>query len=815
MWHTRSVTGLTSAQAKALLQTYGPNVLPDKPPPSELSLFVSQLKSPLVYVLLGAGLITLFLNHIPDSMIIFLAVFINTILGYVQERRASQALIALKKMVTPEADVLRDGKRFKIAVAELVPGDVVILNPGAKVPADGELFTVNRLFMDEAMLTGESVPVGKKEKDPVAMGTTVLSGLGKMMVTFTGAETKMGKIALEIQEQREDTPLTKQLAAFSQRMLVLVVFLSIVTFVIGLMHGQEIITMFTTVVALMVSAIPEGLLVSLTVVLAIGMQRILKRKGLVRKLASAETLGGVTTICVDKTGTLTKGHMQVAEVIGNTKAIALQAMLTGEQDDPMIASITAWAKEHNTATVSTYPVLDSIPFSAKEKLYVSLHEWKDETRLLVNGAPDVLLEYSKLSKSEKTEIQRAIDRYTENGLRVIGFARKDLGARKRTVAHDDAKHGLEWVGMLALNDPIRPTVKEALERARRAGITVVVITGDYAKTAQYVLHKLDMSVTDAETMTGEQLANLDDNALATRVKSIKLFARTSPDQKLRIVGALKKHGEVVAMMGDGVNDAPALHKSDIGVVVNEASDVSREQADLVLLDSNFETVVRAVEEGRGIFDNIRKVILYLMSDAYAEIGLVIFSLLLNLPLPLTAVMIVWINLVSDGLPNLALIFDPKRPGIMREPPRTPREDIVNQWMAAMIGIVSMSAAGIAMAVYVLTYYQTGNLELARSMTFATLGLNTLAYVFGVRLLLTPFWHASPFSNRWLVLAVLGGSLLQVLPFATAGLRDFFGVVPLSLNQWLIAVVCSIVLFFQVELCKGVYRGYLRVRGQRY
>lgn len=804
---------MTSARAKELLETYGPNVLPDKPPPSELSLILAQLKSPLVYVLLGAGIITLFLNHVSDSLIIFLAVFLNTVLGYIQERRASKALTALKKMVTSEADVLRDGHRYKIAVEALVPGDVVILNPGSKVPADGELFFVNRLFMEEAMLTGESVPVAKKEKDGVSMGTTVVSGLGRMVVTLTGEETKMGKIALEIQEKREDTPLMKQLAVFSQRMLVLVVFLSIITFVLGIMHGHELVTMFTTVVALMVSAIPEGLLVSLTVVLAVGMQRILRLKGLVRKLASAETLGGVTTICVDKTGTLTKGSMQVAEVIGSVKEVALQAMLTSDQDDPMITAITEWAKDQNKTTLEKHPNLDTIPFSAKEKMYVSLHKWSDETRLLVNGAPDVLLPYTKLTKAEQADIRAAIDRYTENGLRVIGFARKDFGARKNRVDYDDAKHGLEWVGMLALSDPIRPTVKDALAKTLRAGINVVVITGDYAKTAQYVLHKLAMDVTDEETMTGEQLAELDDASLLTRVKSIKLFARTSPDQKLRIVSALKKQGEVVAMMGDGVNDAPALHRADIGVVVNEASDVSREQADLVLLDSNFETVVQAIEEGRGIFDNIRKVVLYLLSDAYGEIGLVIFSLLLNLPLPLTAVMIIWINLVSDGFPNLALIFDPKRPGIMNEPPRPPREDIVSQWMAALIGIISMSAAGISMAVYVLTYYQTGNLMLAQSMAFATLGLNTLVYVFGVRLLLSPFWHTSPFGNKWLLLAVAGGVVLQVVPFMTEGTRAFFGVVPLSLNQWMIAAACSVVLFFQVELCKTLYRGYLRLRGR--
>jgi Ca2+-transporting ATPase len=389
--------------------------------------------------------------------------------------------------------------------------------------------------------------------------------------------------------------------------------------------------------------------------------------------------------------------------------------------------------------------------------------------------------------------------------RIIGFAQKETPSSKKKINSDDAKQGLTWIGLLAFYDPVRPGVKEALKLALEAGIKTITITGDYAQTAQFVLKELDIPVKKEEIITGDELEKLTVDELAQKVKSIRLFARTSPNQKLTIVNALKKNGEVVAMMGDGVNDAPALHKADIGIVVASASDVAKQSADLVLLDSNFATIVKAIEEGRGMFENIRKIILYLMSDAFAEIILVIGGILLGLPLPLTAVQILWINIVSDGFPSMALTIDPKRKNIMKEKPRPPHEKLVMPWMVVLIAIVS-SVAGIAsfLAFYIV-YKNTGDILMARSAAFVTLGFDSLAYVFSVRSLMTPLWENHLFENKWLILAVFTGLILQVLPFATVASRQFFGLENLDSVYWLMAAGLSISMFFIIEIFKGVYK----------
>lgn len=798
--------GLSNEEAQKRLVEYGLNVLPEKPPPSQWSVFLSQFKNPLVYVLLLAGLVTLLLNHISDSLIILLAVLINTILGFIQERRANQALYALKKFVTQKAQVVREGKRIKIDTSGIVPGDLVILNQGSKVPADGELAFANRMYFDEAIITGESVPVSKQQGEEVYMGTTVSSGQGMIRIKATGAGSKIGTIAKEIQEIKEDTPLKKQLGNFSKKLVILVLSLTAFVFLIGVIRGNELVEMFTTAVALAVSSIPEGLLVSLTVVLAIGMQKILKRRGLVRRLACAETLGGVTTICVDKTGTLTQGKMQVVDFFGDKEELAKQTILANDLDDPIVIAAFAWGRETIKDFIEKHQRLDSIPFSPKERFFMSLHQWTGKTNMVfVNGAPDFLLQWSSLGENEKKEIADKINELTSQGKRLIGFARKEVTSDKKNLYSGDAKDSLSWVGLLAFSDPVRPSVKEALASAKEAGIKIIVITGDYSNTSEFVLAEIGMPVTENEIIMGNEIEKLSLEELSEKVKTVKLFVRTTPDQKHKIVEALKRNKEIVAMMGDGVNDAPAIHEADIGIVVSEASDVARESADLVLLDSNFATIVAAVEEGRGIFDNIRKITLYLLSDSFAEIIVVIGSITVGLPLPITAVQIIWINLVSDGFPGLALTIDPKRPGIMKERPRPAGERLVNNWMISLIGIVSLTAGFVAFFVFIITYGLTRDVALARSMTFITLGLNSLAYVFSVRSLMVPFWRNHLFENKWLVVAVVAGFGLQFFPFLTAATRRFFGVVYLPVKYWLIAFMLSLLVFVVVELFKQVTR----------
>ncbi|MFC1649455.1 cation-translocating P-type ATPase [Patescibacteria group bacterium] len=806
--------GLSSKEATKFLEKFGPNTLPEKPPPRSLSLLFAQFKNPLVYVLLAAAFVTFLLGHHTDTAVILIAVLLNTTLGFIQERRASNALAALKKLIHPEATVIRDGKQKKIDVIEIVPGDVCVLNTGDKISADGVLVETSRLHVNEAVLTGESVPLEKNIKDKGFMGTIVVSGRGILVVEKTGKETEVGKIAEEIQGVDTETPLRKQIRSFSKKLSILVLLLIALVFVVGILSGSDIPEIFTTSVALAVSAIPEGLLVGLTVVLAIGMQRILKKKGLVRNLLSAETLGGVTTICTDKTGTLTEGVMTLTKTIGNKSKLALQALIANDLDDPMLIAARDWAKNTIEAEQLTgYKKLDSLPFSSKDRFFATLESFGKEKTIYVNGAPDVLINLSKLTKKERTNLQRKIKELTSSGSRVFAMARKKTKTTKKTISTKDI-NDLEFIGVLAFSDPVRDGVKRALARTSSAGVKTVVITGDYAQTAFSVLDKLGIQIRNDEVMHGKELEHMSPESLRNKLRgenSIKLFARTTPDQKLSIVEALKANGEVIAMMGDGVNDAPALNKADIGIVVGGATDVAKESADLVLLDSSFSTIVSAIEEGRGIFENIRKIILYLMSDAFEEIVAVVGALILSitiipgLPIPVAAAQILWINLVSDGFPDLALTVDPKRKGLMGEPPRSPSEPLVSGWMKGLISIVSVLGGLTALFLFVFYYQSTNDLVLARSIAFATLGINSLFYVFSIRVLTEPFWKTSVFANKWLNLAVLAGLALQVLPFMFPVTRNLLGISQLNLVQWTSVIFASLFMFIMIEALKVVFR----------
>jgi Ca2+-transporting ATPase len=808
--------GLTSEEAEKKLVQFGPNALPEKPPPSDLAIFISQLKSPLVYILVAAGTITFLLNHISDTVIIAFAVFINTVLGFLQERRASKSLSALKQLIHPKARVLRNGELKTIDVLKVVPGDIAVVGVGDKIPADGKLIEANRFFLSEAILTGESMPVGKKVEDKVFMGTIVTSGQAKIVIEMTGEETEVGKIAQKVQEPAEDTPLRKQITKFSRQLAILVFFLVLFVFVIGLLTGRDVLEIFTASVALAVSAIPEGLLVGLTVVLAIGMQRILKRKGLVRNLVSAETLGGVTTICIDKTGTLTQGKMQVVEFVGDEDKIAKQMIIANDLDDPILIAAHSWAIKKITnhkALATKQHRLDSIPFSSKDRFFASLNEWdKDGNMLFVNGAPEFLIEWSNLKKKDKDFLKQKITEMSGEGKRLIGLARKKVVLTDKKLVKTDIQKDLDWIGLLAFSDPVRSGVRSALAKTREAGIELIVITGDYPETAISVMKQLDIGVEKSNIFLGEGLKNISITQLAKKISSCqgtKLFARTTPEQKLKIVKALKENGEVVAMAGDGVNDAPALKHADIGIVVGEATDVAKETADLVLLDSNFATIVSAIEEGRGIFDNIRKIILYLMSDAFEEIVAVVGALILGLPLPVSAAQILWINLISDGFPDLALTVDPKVHGIMEKPPRSPKESLVASWMKRLILIISLAGGITALGLFIFFYQFSGDLLLSRSIAFATLGVNSLVYVFSIRTLTKPFWEESFFANKWLNLAVLAGLFLQISPFVFEPTREFLGIVALKPIHWVAVFSASVLMFIIIEGAKVVFRKKLK------
>jgi len=686
------VAGLSQAEVGKRLKQYGENKLKGKKRVGWLKVFLWQFRSPLIYILVIASGVTLALGDVIDAAVIGAAVVLNTILGFYQELKAERSLEALSKMLTPKTKVIREGKREVIEASQVVPGDVCILELGERVAADGVVVEADSLTMNEAILTGESKSVHKKKKSQVFMGTTISSGIGKMVVEKTGQETEVGKIAESLTETIEGkTPLQKQIESFSKRLAVMVGIISLVILVVGLLVGDPFVEIFATAVAVAVSAIPEGLAVSLTVILAIGMQRIFKRKSLVRKLVAAETLGSVTVICADKTGTLTEGKMRVVKAaMGGTGEectvkegaafLVRSAVLCNDRRDPLEIGMMEWAKEQLgkvrglaksvEAMREEYPRLDEIPFDPKKKYIATLHKREGLVRnlLLVSGAPEMLVRRSDLSKKKQEEWLKKFHEEGEKGYRLVGFAYREI--KKKRFTDGDVKD-LKCVGYLAFVDPVREGVKEALGAARRAGIKVKVITGDYRPTAEAVLRKLEIGgkkLKEEQVMEGHELEKITEEELKERIGKVVVFTRINPEQKLKIIQALQEKEEVVAMTGDGVNDAPALKKADIGVVVESASAVAKETADMVLLDSNFATIVAAVEEGRGIFVNLRKILLYLLSDAFAEVVLVLGSMVLGLPLPITAAQILWINLVDDGLPDFALTLEPKPADLMRRKP---------------------------------------------------------------------------------------------------------------------------------------------------
>jgi len=729
--------GLTSSRAQELLEKYGLNELRTKKQVSGLKIFLSQFTSPLIYVLVFAGLVTLFLKDFTDSLVIFAAVAINTALGFSQEFKAQKTLRALKSLLAPKAKVIRNGRQQIIYARLLVPGDLVVLTIGDRVPADGILVEATDLTVNEAILTGESTPAKKfqipnskfqknsklqnqnlKKENLVFAGTTVVTGIGKMVVTKTGMETEMGKIGKAVEEVGEEkTPLQIELGKLAKILATLVGIITLGIFVLGEIRGYPALQMFTTSVAVAVAAIPEGLVVTLTVILALGMQRILRQKAVVRRLLAAETLGSVTVICADKTGTLTEGKMRVIKALTNdqrpmTKDLLLKAaVLCNDMRDPLETAMMKWAEENLKFLPagrqgkienlkSDYPRIDEIPFSPKTKIIATLHQNKfgaGQALLFVSGAPEVVISKCQMSNGKWQIWRKRFEEYGRKGYRLVGFAYKKFENWKLKIENSDLKN-LVWLGILVYEDPPRKGVKEALEECQKAGIKVKVITGDYLPTALALLAKLGLDG-KKHSLTGEELEKISEEELRQRVKDIVLFARTDPQQKLKIVRALRQNGEVVAMMGDGVNDAPALKQADIGIVVSEASDVARETADMVLLDSNFATIVHAVEEGRNIFENVKKVCLFLLSDSFAEVILIGGAILLGLPLPVTAAQILWVNLIEDSLPAIALAFEPKERRLMSQPPRPKNAPILDSELKFLIFII-----GISLNIFCLPYF---------------------------------------------------------------------------------------------------------------
>lgn len=802
----RASTGLSTIEVLARRQQYGENVLPAEKGISSWAILFNQFKSPLVYIILAAAGISLAVGELGDFGIIMAVVAIDVVLGFVQEYRAQRTYTALKGLLRPATTVLRDGQRQEIEVKELVPGDIVLLNAGERVPGDGEIIESARLTIDEAILTGENEPVGKNNtpgQNQVFMGTTVITGRGTMQVTRTGPSTELGQIATSLREHvEEDTPLQVRLKTFSKTLTRIVVVFTAAILLAGLVMGRDFLDMLRTSIILAIAAVPEGLLIAVTVIQVVGMRKILKRNGLVKKLLAVETLGSVTVICTDKTGTLTEGRMRVTRADLLDRERALQTMvLCNDLEGPVDVALWEYAKTlmpgdpQDLADRSER--LGEELFTSETKFMITSNRLDGQVYNYLKGAPEIVLRMCHIAPAERERILAQVDEWAGEGLRLLGMAYRPMGGM-------EDRTGYTWIGLIGMEDPIREGVHEAVLLAQRAGIQVKMITGDYRRTAERIASNLGLVRAGEGTLEGEELAQLSDGQLEERVRATAVFARIRPQDKLRIVRAFQANGEIAAMIGDGVNDAPALKRANIGVVVGNATDVAKETADLILLDNNFRTIVAAVEEGRVIFENIRKVVAYVLSNSFAEVLTIFAAMILRWPAPLAVAQILWIHLICDGPSDIVLGFEPKENGIMDDRPKSLKEPILPRLGLSLIGVISVASTIAALLIFGHYFGIHGNAVEGRSLVFASFAVNSMIYIFAYRSMRQPLTRMTLLRrNLPLVWAVLTGLLLVAVAFTVPGLRGLLGIVPLGLTQWLLIAGVACALLLAVEIGKAI------------
>jgi len=847
---TDTKNGLTEKEALERQIEYGQNLLPKEKSVPRLKIFLEQFRSPLIYILLIAGVIVLFLGHRADTVVILGAVVLNTVIGYVQESKASRALSELKKAVKHKAKVFRENNIKIIDTSDLVPGDIIILEAGDKVPADGRIIEIHQFKANEMALTGEWLPAEKSDKilstnttmadrdNMVYMGTIIEQGKARAIVTDIGERTELGKIAVTVKETKEEkTPYQKKLAHFSKIISGVIAFICLGIFIEGILTGGEFVEMFTTAVAVAVAAIPEGLPVAMTVILALGMQRILKKKGLVRKLVAAETLGSTSVICTDKTATLTQGKIKVTKVLtagqvfgsfSRIKTSDLVYKIAALCNEAFVENMSESRKEWIARGDPTgramllfgftgsfskneldkeFPKIDEMPFDNQRKFLATLHKNKKNNILFVSGAPENLLDMSNLEVEDRKMWDKELIKMASRGYRIIALAKKKTSKKK--IDDIDFKD-LEIVALLGLSDPLRKEAKEAMKICRQAGMRTIIVTGDHKLTAKSVAKQLGFKTGKANIMEGKELDNLSEKEFQERLEEVQIYARVEPKHKMRIVNAWQDRGEVVAMTGDGINDAPALKKADIGVAIGSGTTVAKETSDLILLNNSFSVIVAAVEEGRAILDNIRRVITYLLSDSFTEIiligGSMLIATIFNQPwfLPLTAVQILWINLVEDGLPDLALAFESKEKDLMQREPDKHEAPLLTKEMKVIIFAVGLITDLFLLGLFFWLCSHSVDILYIRTMLFAALAVDSLFYVFSCKSLRRNLWHINFFSNKFLLIAWIIGFVALFFALYIPFFNNLLGTIPLHFHDWWIVVGLGLMELTLIETVKHYF-----------
>jgi len=868
-------SGLSSEEVQKRIETYGKNIITPKEKQSAIVRFLLQFHQPLIYILLAATVVTFFLEEYIDSAVIFAVVLVNAIIGYIQETKALKAINALTKQMSAKATVLRQGKKQEINAEQLVPGDIVFLKSGDKIPADLRLFEIRDLKADESALTGESVAVEKSTApvpienligDRFSIGfssTNITYGQGKGMVVATGDDTQVGKIQQSIASAEElETPLTKKIASFSHLLLKVILVLAAVVIVIGYLRGESFGEIFMVAVALAVGSIPEGLPVAVTIMLALGVSKMAKRKAIIRKLVAVETLGSTNVICSDKTGTLTENQMTVQQLFDGERYFTVTGL--GYNPDGAFKSNDSVIKPESYHALSlclkagtlcndsvlkkkeglwiiegdptegallvsaikggytaddlekTYPRINAIPFESEYQYMATLHGGK-EPLIFLKGSAEVLLEKcehgynsaNELITLDKASILSNVEKMAEKGLRVLAFAMKKPEQGLQEINHQDTASGLIFLGLQGMIDPPRKEVIEAVALCQKAGIEVKMITGDHALTAATIAAEIGLEGEKTGdklvAVTGKELQQLDDDAFSKTANSVSVFARVSPDQKLRLVKALQEKGKIVAMTGDGVNDGPALKQANIGVAMGiTGTDVAKDASDMVLTDDNFSSIEGAVEEGRGVFDNLTKFIVWTLPTNLGEGLVILAAVVIGAQLPILPVQLLWINMTTAIFLGLMLAFEPKEPGIMDKPPRPADLPILTKDLilrTILVGFLMMAAA------FGLYLYEVNSLGHSASygQTVATtvFVLMESAYLLNCRSLVRPLKDIGFFSNGWIFAGIAGMLLFQLLFVYSPWLNILFSSAPLEPISWLRIVGAAIFLFVIVSVEKGI------------